>query len=222
VLKTKECCNERHGLSATIKLGSLEKTVTSSLFHPGLNSGTIFLWKKRCHMLFWGTTGYAVFRQKKRPKIFMMPNWFFDHLQLFLVQQFLIRCQTKVLLWRIHICLVPKWKNPGSGVPSLMAADKPCLQLQHSLLKTPFLYCLMTNPKWSINRTWSFYRRSVFGHRWLWNSSRITVRILCLNSSQKRPKSFKMPIRIRKDYLKKIDNFNCGLPWSIPELKPQI
>ena len=31
-----------------------------------------FLWKKRWHMLFWGTTGYAIFG-KKRPKKFMMP-----------------------------------------------------------------------------------------------------------------------------------------------------
>ena len=61
----KEGCNWGHGLSAAIKLGSLEKTVIASLFHSGLHSGTIFLWKKRCHMLFWGTTGYAVFRQKK-------------------------------------------------------------------------------------------------------------------------------------------------------------
>ena len=45
-----------------------------------------------------------------------------------------IRCQTKVLLWRIHVSLGPKWKNPGSGVPSLMTADKPCPQLQLALI----------------------------------------------------------------------------------------
>ena len=32
----------------------------------------------------------------------------------------------------------PDCKNLGSGVPSLMAADKPCLQLQPSLLYVLF------------------------------------------------------------------------------------
>ena len=35
--------------------------------------------------------------------------------------------------------IAPKWKNPDSGVPSLMAADKPCLQLQPSLGGPPIL-----------------------------------------------------------------------------------
>jgi len=56
----KEVCNG--GVSCILlKLESLEKTVIASLFHSGLHSGTIFLWKKQWHMLFWGTTGYAVF-----------------------------------------------------------------------------------------------------------------------------------------------------------------
>jgi len=83
----KEVCNGGVACSL-LKLGSLEKTVIAFLFHSGLHSGTIFLWKKRCHMLFWGTTGYAILWQKKRPRIFMMPNWFFDHLQLFSFQPF--------------------------------------------------------------------------------------------------------------------------------------
>ena len=58
-------CNRGHGLSAAIKLGSLEKTIIASLFHSGLHSATIFLWKKQCHMLFWGTTGYVSFDKKK-------------------------------------------------------------------------------------------------------------------------------------------------------------
>ena len=51
-VQIKEGCNWGHGLSAAIKLGSLEKTITASLFHSGLHSGTIFLWKKQCHMVF--------------------------------------------------------------------------------------------------------------------------------------------------------------------------
>ena len=59
-LKTKKVCNG--GVTCSLlKLGSLEKTVIGSLFHSGVHSGTIFLWKKQCHMLFWGTTGYALF-----------------------------------------------------------------------------------------------------------------------------------------------------------------
>ena len=60
ILKFKEVCNGGVACSL-LKLGSLKKTVIASLFHSGLHSGIIFLWKKRCHMLFWGTTGYVVF-----------------------------------------------------------------------------------------------------------------------------------------------------------------
>ena len=47
----------------------------------------------------------------------------------------MIRCQTKVLLYWLQVSLRPDCKNLGSGVPSLMAADKPCPQLQPSLVK---------------------------------------------------------------------------------------
>ena len=50
-VNTKEVCN-RGVACSLLKLGSLEKTVIASLFHSGLHSGTIFLWKKRCHMSF--------------------------------------------------------------------------------------------------------------------------------------------------------------------------
>ena len=60
VLLTKEVCN-RGVACSLLELGSLEKIVITSLFHSGLHSGTIFMWKKCCHMLFWGTTGCAVF-----------------------------------------------------------------------------------------------------------------------------------------------------------------
>ena len=45
----KEVCN-RGVACSLLKLGSLGKTFIASLFHSGLHSGTIFLWKKRCHM----------------------------------------------------------------------------------------------------------------------------------------------------------------------------
>ena len=47
----KEVCN-RGVACSLLKLGSLEKTIIASLFHSGFHSGTIFLWKKRCHMSF--------------------------------------------------------------------------------------------------------------------------------------------------------------------------
>ena len=50
---------------------------------------------------------------------------------------FLIRCQTKVLLWWLQVSLKPDCENWGSGVPILMAADKPCPQLQPSLVCWP-------------------------------------------------------------------------------------
>ena len=43
--KGKEICNRGVAYSL-LKLGSLKKTVIASLFHSGLHSGTIFLWKK--------------------------------------------------------------------------------------------------------------------------------------------------------------------------------
>ena len=48
----------------------------------------------------------------------------------------MIRCQTKVLLYWLQVSVQPDCKNLGSGVPSLMAADKPFPQLQPSLLTT--------------------------------------------------------------------------------------
>ena len=90
-----------------------------------------------------------------------------------------------------------------------------------SCVKTPFLYCLMTNPKWSINRTWSFIADQSLATDGCGIIQEFQLEFL-LEFLLKKPKSFKMPIGICKDYLKKFDNFNCGLPWSIPELKPQI
>ncbi len=40
----------------------------------------------------------------------------------FWFNHFLIRCQTKVLLYWIHVSLGPKWKNLGSGVPILVGS----------------------------------------------------------------------------------------------------
>ena len=50
----------------------------------------------------------------------------------------MIRCQTKVLLYWLQVSLRPDCKNLGSGVPSLRAADKPCPQLQPSLVVATF------------------------------------------------------------------------------------
>ena len=52
----------------------------------------------------------------------------------------MIRCQTKVLLYWLQVSLQPDCKNLGSGVPILMAADKPCPQLQPSLIPKPSTY----------------------------------------------------------------------------------
>ena len=79
----KEVCNGGVACSL-LKLGSLEKIVEASLFHSALHPGTIFLWKKRCHIFL-----------TKKPKKIMMPNRFFDHLQLFLLQPFFDQVQNK-------------------------------------------------------------------------------------------------------------------------------
>ena len=60
LINAKEVCNGGVACSL-LKLESLEKTVIASLFRSGLPAGTIFLQKKRCHILFLGTTGYAAF-----------------------------------------------------------------------------------------------------------------------------------------------------------------
>ena len=51
IVHTKEVCN-RGVACSLLKLGSLERTVIASLFHSGLHSDTIFLWKKPCHMSY--------------------------------------------------------------------------------------------------------------------------------------------------------------------------
>ena len=55
----------------------------ASLFHFGLHSGTIFCGKNDV-ICYFGERQVTPFFDKERPKNFMMPNWFFDHLQLFL------------------------------------------------------------------------------------------------------------------------------------------
>ena len=125
----KEVCNGWVACGL-LKLGSLEKTVIASLFHFGLHSGTIFCGKNNV-ICYFGEWQVMPFFDKKKT------NFFYDFLiirNFFWSNHFLIRCQKNVLLWRIHVSLGPKWKNPGSGVPSLMTADKPCPQLQPFLL----------------------------------------------------------------------------------------
>ena len=64
----------------------------------------------------------------------MVPNWFLDHLQPFLVKSFLDQVPNKGFPLVLQVSLQPNCKNLDSGVPSLMAADKPCPQLQPSLI----------------------------------------------------------------------------------------
>ena len=47
---------------------------------------------------------------------------FWSFATFFWFYHFLIRCQTKVLLYWIHVSLGPKWKNLGSGVPILVGS----------------------------------------------------------------------------------------------------
>ena len=56
------------GLSAAIKLGSLEKTVIASLFHSGLHSGTIFCGKNDviCYYLILGNNRLCRFSTKNK------------------------------------------------------------------------------------------------------------------------------------------------------------
>ena len=67
-----------------LKLGSLEKTVISSLFHSVCTQAPIYCGKNDVICYFGGTQVMRFF-DKKRPIFFMMSNWFFDHLQLFFV-----------------------------------------------------------------------------------------------------------------------------------------
>ena len=67
---TKEGCNRGHGLSAAIKLGSLEETVIASLFHSGLQSGTIFFVEKTMSYVILGNDRLCRFLTKKKTKNF--------------------------------------------------------------------------------------------------------------------------------------------------------
>ena len=44
---------------------------------------------------------------------------------------------SSTIFGRLQVSLQPDCKNLGSGVPSLMAADKLCPQLQPSLVRMP-------------------------------------------------------------------------------------
>jgi hypothetical protein len=103
----KEACNWGNGLSAAIKLGSLEKTVGASLIALCCVLSSLFLEKKTNYITFCLRSWHSIFLQKK-------------------TNYFLIMCQTKVLFYWLQVCLQLDCKNLGSGVPSLMAADKPC------------------------------------------------------------------------------------------------
>ena len=82
-------------------------------------------------------TWYTFFRNryqsvflKKRLAFFWCQIDFQIICNLFWHNHFLIRCHRKGLLYRLQVSLGP---DLGSGVPILMAADKPCPLLQPSL-----------------------------------------------------------------------------------------
>ena len=64
----------------------------------------------------------------------MVPNWFLDHLQLFLVKSFYDQVPNKGFAWLATGNFATSPQEFGLGVPSLIAADKPCPWLQHSLV----------------------------------------------------------------------------------------
>ena len=99
----KEVCNGGVACSL-LKLGSLEKTVIASLFHSGLHSGTIFLWKKRCHIcIFLGNDRICRFSTKKDWKILWCQIDFWSFATFY----------GPTILWS---GAKPKWKNPGSRI----------------------------------------------------------------------------------------------------------
>ena len=60
---TKEVCN-RGVACSLLKLECLEKTVIASLFHSGLHSGTIFLWKNEAISYIGRLKGYDIISTK--------------------------------------------------------------------------------------------------------------------------------------------------------------
>jgi hypothetical protein len=73
VIKTSDnCVFSKADLRAMslLKLGSLEKTIIASLFHSGLHSGTIFLWKKDAVCYFGERQVMPFFDRKKTKKIY--------------------------------------------------------------------------------------------------------------------------------------------------------
>ena len=78
----KEACNWGHGLSAAIKLGSLEKTVGTCLLRSGVYYEQSFSCRKNCTTQPFAFVGDSpFFLQKKTSIFFLEPNWFLDHLQ---------------------------------------------------------------------------------------------------------------------------------------------
>ena len=64
----------------------------------------------------------------------MVPNWFLDHLQPFLVKPFLDQVPNKGFALLAAGQFETRLQELGLRGSSLMAADKPCPQLQPSLL----------------------------------------------------------------------------------------
>ena len=77
----------------------------------------------------------------------MVPNWFLDHLQPFFGLTIFWSGAKNVLLYWLQVSLRPDCKNLGSGVPSLLAADKPC-QLNYNLPYLDLPNLLRAHPIW--------------------------------------------------------------------------
>ena len=86
------------------------------------------------------------FSTKKRLELFCGAKLIFYVIcNLFCSNHFLIRCQRKVLLHWLQFSLKPDCKNLGSGFPSLIAADKPCLLLEGSWQAMPSITTFLTS-----------------------------------------------------------------------------
>ena len=91
----------------------------------------------------------------------------------------------------VEVSLKPDCKNWGSDVPVLMAADKPCPQLQPSLVHSPWL------------RTSSIHTFSTFYHQSLSAHERVFLRFFCCSTEQ----NFVQNTKQQNRFL-----INCTLP----------
>ena len=75
IVHIKEGCNWGHGLSAAIKLGSLEKTVGTCLLRSGVYYEQSLSCRKNCTTQSFAFVGDSSFFLQKRLAFFRVPNW---------------------------------------------------------------------------------------------------------------------------------------------------